>query len=123
MQRRAPVYRRDYAVGQSSRAKSAYEELLKRAREAESDANRDRRLQKQECKCCFYVFASRVGGAAITGQDCALCHESQTYASTNTNVVCMTCAKENSLCTHCGGDLDMRERRRNWPTPAEKEES
>jgi hypothetical protein len=121
MQRAAPVYRRDFAVHKTSYAKSAYDDLIKRARDAENDTERDKRLEKHECKCCFYVFRGRIGGAAMTEQNCALCHEPQMYGSTNTDVVCMACAKESHICKHCGGDLDMRERRRFWPAPVDKE--
>lgn len=55
-------------------------------------------------------------GAAITLEPCMRCGEMQTYGSTNTDALCLPCAKETGLCKHCGGDLALRERRKTWPT-------
>ena len=37
------------------------------------------------------------------------------YSSTNTDRLCMDCAKKHHLCKHCGGDISMRARRKDWP--------
>jgi hypothetical protein len=63
-----------------------------------------------ECPTCYYLLA-RIGGACMTTQPCGLCGTPQTYGSTATDALCETCARRDSLCKHCGGDLHMRVRR------------
>jgi hypothetical protein len=116
MERKPAPFDRVAWVGASSRSHSYLRDLLERARRAEQDVDRQARLAKGFCVSCHYVIG-RIGGAAMTSQPCACCLAPQMYASTNTDALCLPCAKEHSLCKHCGGDLDMRERRRNWPEP------
>lgn len=96
-----------------------------RAREAEqgvdgyrSDDGREKRMEVHECRSCFYLYRGRVGGAAMTNWKCGVCGTERTAGSTNTPSCCPDCAREHSLCTYCGGDLEMREGRRKFPTPA-----
>lgn len=90
-------------------------DTLRRAREIESDMRRVARHAAQNCKACFYFPG--MGDAAMITQPCMSCGSPELYSSTNTDVLCMTCARESDLCKHCGGDREMRERRRNWPEP------
>ena len=77
------------------------------------DARKNERLKRHECKACFY--ASRIGGAAMTTRPCMSCGSEEMYGSTATDVLCMDCATKHGLCKHCGGDLEMRTRRKDWP--------
>ena len=86
---------------------------LELAEEIKADARKPDRLKRHFCKSCFY--SSMVGGAAMTNRPCMSCGIDQMYGSTNTDVLCMACASKNSLCKHCGGDLEMRVRRKVWP--------
>lgn len=90
------------------------DETLKRVTALQNDSEQEQRLRAHFCKSCFYVL-SAIGGAAMTTQPCACCGKDQLYGSTYTDALCLDCAKEHTLCKHCGGDLDMRERRRKWP--------
>jgi len=89
-------------------------DTLKRARAIEGDTDKVKRQERGLCVCCHYLN-SRIGGAAMTTQPCAACGQAQTYGSTYTDVLCLPCAKEHRLCKHCGGDVDMKTRRRKWP--------
>jgi hypothetical protein len=91
------------------------ESILKLAENFTRDPEREKRVEDCLCKSCFYV--SRVGGAAITQEPCMCCGEMQTYGSTNTDALCLSCARETGLCKHCGGDRELRTRRKTWPTP------
>jgi hypothetical protein len=113
MIRRPPRIDRSYMTHKSSMAAARVADAMKLARDLEADAEKQRRLKALECKACFYF--SRIGGAAITEQPCAACAKPQVYANTNTDILCRECASEHKLCKHCGGDIDMRERRRLWP--------
>lgn len=83
------------------------------AEEVTNDARKNERLKRHECKACFY--ASRIGGAAMTTRPCMSCGSEEMYGSTATDVLCMDCATKHGLCKHCGGDLEMRTRRKDWP--------
>ena len=103
-------------VSASERALSYVNEILNTAKEIDRDEKKDERLAKQECKACFYM--QRLGGAAMTSQPCMSCHEDQMYSSTSTDALCKPCAKSAELCKHCGGDINMRTRRKVWPKPS-----
>lgn len=85
---------------------------IRRARLLEEDPRKDERLEIPLCKTCMYM--PRLGGAAITKSNCAICGEEIVNASTNTNLVCQTCAKLHDLCAHCGGDVHGRLGRRKF---------
>ena len=123
MQRTAPTFDKKFAVSRSTTAKHIYDQHLERADAVRSDSDREARLLRCRCKSCFYL-RSGLAGQAFTHQECALCRRNQTYSSTNTDVLCLECAKGNSLCKHCGGDLDMNNMRSDWPTalPQENDE-
>lgn len=102
-----------HMISASERAKSCVQSWIDLALEVSTDSRSKERGEAQECKACFY--ASRIGGAAVTSRACMRCHQKQHYGSTSTDVLCKTCARDGMLCKHCGGDMEMRARRRNWP--------
>ena len=77
-----------------------YPKLLELAKQ---DKNRERRLAEHKCAACFYTVA--IAGQAITNQECGVCSKPQQYGSTNTDILCVKCAKGKGLCKHCGGDI------------------
>lgn len=76
-----------------------------------ADKSKKERREKGECKFCFYMRTQRIGGAAMTSQPCGICGEYQMYGSTNTDKICLKCAKKHELCKYCGADLELRPRR------------
>ena len=113
MQQRPIVMNKGNMIGATERAKARVKSWAELAAEVESDARKADRLKRHECKACFY--ASRIGGAAMTTRPCMSCGSEEMYGSTNTDVLCMGCATTHGLCKHCGGDLEMRARRKDWP--------
>lgn len=78
-----------------------------------TDAYKDKRVKDKECKACFYLCSSRIGGAACTTRPCAVCGEWNVFSgSTNIGAICDDCSDKHKLCTYCGGDILMRERRK-----------
>lgn len=77
-----------------------------------TDNNRSARRASLECKTCYYIYTSRIGGAAMTTRPCGICSVEQLYSSTNTDKICLNCAKNYSLCKYCGADLELRPRRK-----------
>lgn len=92
----------------------ARKEIQKRHNEMTSDARRDERREACLCQSCFY--AARVAGAAMTHRECGLCTADTLFASTDTDVICKSCAATHDLCAHCGGDLDGDIDRTQYPT-------
>ena len=87
--------------------------ILEEADNIRSDRLKQERLDKSECKICFYV-SGRMGGCAMTQRPCSICGKDYWYGSTCTDALCMECAREHELCKHCGADRELRERRRNF---------
>ena len=103
-------------IGATERAKARVKAWCDLAADATNDTRKAERLKRHECKACFY--AGRIGGAAITSRKCMSCGSDEIYGSTATDVLCMACAVKHRLCKHCGGDLEMRTRRKEWPAAA-----
>lgn len=95
-------------------AESKVKDLLKMAARLSADIEKEQRLAQHLCKACYYRGPS-IGGAAITVAACGCCGKEETYATTCTDALCLTCAQTHSLCKHCGGDIDMNANRKNWP--------
>lgn len=75
------------------------------------DPDKKARLEKQECKSCYYIFHSRIGGSAMTTCLCGICSTSMTFSSTAVDKICKPCAKVNQLCVRCGADISLVNRR------------
>jgi hypothetical protein len=104
-------------VWQTERAKDAYNHYQKLAEAMKTDNDKIARLRSHECISCYYTgkIGGRIGGSAMTHKACMCCGQDQLYSSTNTDALCMTCAQKCDLCKHCGGDVQMRVRRKEWP--------
>lgn len=76
-----------------------------------NDPEKKKRIEKQECSYCYYM-KQKVGGAAVTFLQCGLCENQLTSGSICVDVLCLDCAKEQRLCKHCGGDIEMKHRRK-----------
>lgn len=100
-------------IGATERAQQRVKAWLEHAVKVQADARKAERLAALECKACFY--APGLGGAAMTYRPRMSCGSRELYCSTNTDVLCASCATAGDLCKHCGGDREMRARRKAWP--------
>ena len=91
-------------------AKSRVNSTILMASKFQCDSSRELRLQGQLCIACFY--SDRIGGAAMTDSTCGLCDFVMHFSNTDINVLCNDCAIEHDLCAHCGGDIDMKQRKK-----------
>lgn len=103
-----------FFVDQTAHAADRLNDIWQRAHRSAHDTEKERRLEFSKCKACFYLDG-RFGGASITDRDCMCCGKEMSFPSTYTDVLCLDCAKEHSLCKHCGADMQLRVGRRNWP--------
>lgn len=69
-------------------------------------AKKQRQNEKALCKYCYYINNNRFGGCAMTTVACSLCEKEMNFSSTDTDRLCVDCAKENKMCSHCGAKLD-----------------
>ena len=114
MEQRPKVMSVGGMIGATELAKRRVQGWLDLAAEVQGDAKKPERQARLECKACFY--GGRLGGAAITSRACMSCGSKEFYSSTATDVLCKLCAANTGLCKHCGGDREMRVRRKGWPS-------
>jgi hypothetical protein len=100
---------------ETENAKYYASDIITRANQLANDPDKVKRLEKNECPSCFYVHSGRMGGAACTTRPCGICEKDMRFGSTCTDVICADCAKTNGLCKHCGGDIEMKHRRKKRP--------
>ena len=113
MKQRPIAMNKGNMIGATGRAKARVRSWMELADDVIKDTKKADRLKHHECKACFY--SSRIGGAAMTTRPCMSCGSDEMYGSTATDVLCIACATKHELCRHCGGDLEMRTRRKDWP--------
>lgn len=85
--------------------------LRRRLQKYDEDPRKDDRLKKGECRFCYYI-RGKIGGAMITKKFCDACGIEVLYSSTCVGSVCIDCGSKHRICTHCGGDLNGRSRRK-----------
>lgn len=95
----------------TDQAKYYAEESLKLAVKLTQDPDKIARLAKSECMVCYYAKSARIGGASMTTKPCGLCDRIMDFCNTNTDKVCVHCARVHDLCKHCGADIKLRVRR------------
>ena len=99
----------------TGKGKRYVDKALLGAKKLSTDEDRMERLEKCLCLSCFYLFKERIGGAAITHRECASCDKEMQFSSTATDLLCLSCATNNSLCSRCGADIELKERRKPMP--------
>ena len=72
----------------------------------QNDPKRPERIARRECVVCFYT--TRICGQGFSPYRCRMCGQDEMWANTCVPVLCPRCARENSLCLHCGGDIDLK---------------
>ena len=66
-----------------------------------------------ECLACFVPYgAGRQGVGRV--QQCGLC-DATTEGGSDSDKLCLSCARANDLCKHCGGDINLKTTRRQRP--------
>lgn len=93
------------------RATDRAQEAARIYAECTNDPRRPERLEVQECRVCFYA-RSRIGGATCSEAPCGLCGKMLYSGNTCVDVLCKDCARDKRLCVLCGGDVEMKNRRR-----------
>ena len=79
------------------------------------DADKTLRLAESKCKSCFYFFQSRIGGASMTTINCGICDKEMLFGSTAVDPICVECGELNGLCVQCGGNIEMKLKRKPYP--------
>jgi hypothetical protein len=85
---------------------------IKKLEALQKDVSKKERKEQCKCKLCFYFYNNRIGGAVITEINCGLCDCKMRFGSTDVDPICLSCALKNELCVRCGGDVDMKNKRK-----------
>jgi|CXWL01.1.fsa_nt_gi hypothetical protein len=80
--------------------------------EFDSDTHKKVRVEARKCKVCFYLRGTRISGQAFTTTLCQSCGVSMTFPTTDVDFYCLPCSKELLLCVDCGGDINLRSRKK-----------
>lgn len=76
-----------------------------------SDPDRPARMQKGCCTWCYYRPGPMVCNA-VTKKPCDICDTPMQFGNSNVDAVCENCSKEHGICRQCGGDLNLKIRRK-----------
>lgn len=97
----------------SARAAQRVSDRLSQLAILATDANAAKRRARCVCQACEYLNVGRLAGQAFTAWNCRLCREPQpSHPNTAVPALCAGCAEAFELCVECGGDREMRHRRR-----------
>ena len=97
-------------------ARDYAEKTRRQALNLANDPERAARTEKGECPVCYYILG-RIGGTVCTKALCGLCGTVLSSGNACVDSLCLACAKDNSLCKYCSGDVEMKNRR--MPRPYE----
>lgn len=76
------------------------------------DVNKKDRLSKSTCLVCYYDRRGIMVTNASVTTNCRSCNKKITFGNSNTDEVCLECAKEHKLCVHCGSDIEYKQRKK-----------
>jgi len=92
--------------------KSDYvKQTIELAENLQKDPDKKERLKASECIVCWYRGGGMVTNACVH-TSCKSCNKELWFGNSNTDEICIDCAKEHKLCKHCGADLEYKERRK-----------
>lgn len=97
---------------QTYRAKENAQYILDKAERFSQDPDKSKRVSNCLCKTCYYINNTRMAGARITNKPCGICEVDMCFSSTATDKTCLPCATKHNLCKQCGGDINMKQRRK-----------
>lgn len=92
-------------------ARHRLQHAIEYARRIQEDPDRPKRHAKGECPACYYS-GGRMAGQAFTQRQCGLCDAVILHSNTAVPVLCGPCADKHGLCRNCGGDREMKSRRK-----------
>ena len=73
------------------------------------DLDRNLRLEKKECKFCYYfVTTEQRSSGSIMQKNCGLCRSWLVYPVMSNNELCLHCAQKFELCSVCFCDVEFR---------------
>lgn len=102
-------YKYEYAT---ERAKYVANEAIAYAKDLQNDPDKKQRLSECVCPVCYYRRVGRIGGARMTFSSCGGCSCRLSSGNTCVDVLCEKCAAERGCCKQCGGDLNLKMRRK-----------
>ena len=89
-------------------AKQEASKLIESVSNFQTDLHKENRKKLQQCKRCFYLRNGTIACQAFCDQDCGICSKTMSFSSSDTNIVCDSCAASHNLCAKCGADMDLK---------------
>lgn len=74
------------------------------------DRAHDIRVDNNVCQLCYYTSRQATNMSVRT--NCQLCEVDMLFGNSNTNKLCKDCAIKYRLCKRCGGDMELKDRRK-----------
>jgi hypothetical protein len=99
----------------TNQAKYHADGVIKRARDFEQDEDKKARLKLGLCRTCYYINTGMFAGAAMTDAECGICKSIMHFGSTSVDAICKSCSEDNGICKKCGGDIELKVRRKPYP--------
>lgn len=84
---------------------------LELAKNLQEDFDKKERLSQSECLVCFYKKGGLATNACVN-TNCRSCNKEIWFGNSDTDELCINCAKKYKLCKACGSDLEYKERRK-----------
>jgi NADH pyrophosphatase NudC (nudix superfamily) len=81
------------------------EDMREKLVEYDNDVEHTERIDNQVCKVCHYI-SDHIAFQAFTDTYCGICGKKMTFCDSDTDKVCLSCARIHGLCKHCGGRMD-----------------
>lgn len=101
--------KRPFTVDTLNNATFAAAEAFEHWKQAVADSKREKRLQAQECRFCFY--RRHLWGNDTADCACESCDKAMQADSFWKPRLCIACARQFHACKQCGADLHLKERR------------
>lgn len=86
--------------------KKHVEKLKSKLNDYDKDPHKFIRQGEMICRHCYYIENDRIAGQAFCTKNCSNCGKEMNFATTDTDELCIQCAKELNVCKHCGGKMD-----------------
>lgn len=88
----------------------AFRKIVERV---DADGEKKQRHEKANCQMCYEPYTGgRASTTAGTERPCGICGDRMLFGNGDPDKLCVACAKRAGLCRHCGGDIDMKHRRK-----------
>lgn len=92
-------------------SRSRVNRILALADNLKKDPDKTKRLNGLHCLICWYQ-SGKIVGQAFTSWSCKSCGQTGMHPNTGVPQLCNNCAEKMQACIECGGDLNLKKRKK-----------